>query len=348
MPTTRWPDSRLAAAAKVETHGRPPPRTLGDSAGAPINLCDDDDHDVFEHDDRMNHMRKMRDLNEVTRAAPRRYKRMEKWSRAAGAPTKPELDAGSSGLDYLTEAAERDEKKRDKKRDGKRDGTFGPPLGDEDERPKNAGRGRPRALTGSKRSRDVVVKSERDAKSLQASRAPAKRGKSCSSKGIIGAYYDLVEDPSKPAEFGGVGPPGTFYHAKTCLPVERNKNVPPYNSVGSVGSDADSDDDEDLHTWAKEDLRHLSDFEDVAPLEKRFMHDWNVFVRRFRPCADKEVPDCLSAFARFKGKDLAGNRQLRRLFTLHLVNAYDFGVIEARVIDDVLKVVEEQRGDVKR
>jgi VEFS-Box of polycomb protein. len=226
---------------------------------------------------------------------------------------------------------------------GQRDGTFGPPLGDEDERPKNAGRGRPKGSTGSKRSRDDV-KSERGVAALQPSRAPAKRGKTCSSKGIIGAHYDLVEDPSKPAEFGGVGPPGTFYHAKTCLPVWRNKNI----IGGSGDSGLDSDDDEDLHAWAKEDLRHLSDFEDVALLEKRFMHDWNVFVRRFRPCADKEIPDCLSAFARFKGKDLAGNRQLRRLFTLHLVNAYDFGVIEARVIDDVLKVVDEQRGDVKR
>ena len=329
----------------METRSRlPPKRTLGDDAAAPIDLCDDDD-DVFDHDERMKHRRKMRDLNEVTRAAPRRYKRMEKWSRTAVVPTKPELDAGSSGLDYLTEAAAK-ESGGVARGGGKRDGTFGPPLGDEDERPKNAGRGRPKGSTGSKRSRDV--KSERGVAALQPSRAPAKRGKTCSSKGIIGAHYDFVEDPSKPAEFGGVGPPGTFYHAKTCLPVERDKNVPPYNSVGSVGSDADSDDDEDLHAWAKEDLRHLSDFEDVAPLEKRFMHDWNVFVRRFRPCADKEIPDCLSAFARFKGKDLAGNRQLRRLFTLHLVNAYDFGVIEARVIDDVLKVVEEQRGDVKR
>ena len=329
MATAVWPASRLAAAAK----------SLGDDADAPINLCDDDD-DVFEHDERMNHRRKMRDLNEVTRAAPRRYKRMEKWSRPVPAPTRPEPDAGrSSGLDYLTEAATKEG--GGVERGGKRDGrTFGPSLGDEDERPKNASRGRPRGQTvGSKRSRDG--KSERGvAALLPASRTQAtKRGKSSTSKGIIGAHYDLVEDPSKPAEFGGVGPPGTFYHAKTCLPVERNKNQTP---------DADSDDDEDLHAWAKEDLRHLSDFEDVAPLEKRFMHDWNVFVRRFRPCADKEVPDCLSAFARFKGRDLAGNRQLRRLFTLHLVNAYDFGVIEARVIDDVLKVVEEQRGDVKR
>ena len=343
-----WPASRLAAAAKFKTRGAPAPKwTLGDDAGALINLCDDDDDDddVFEHDERMNHRRKMRDLNEVTRAAPRRYKRMEKWSRPAAAPTRPESDAGrSSGLDYLTEAATK-EGGGGGGRGGKRDGTsFGPPLGDEDERPKDAERrGRPRGQTGSKRSRDG--KSERGvAALLPASRTQAKRGKSCSSKGIIGAHYDLVEDPSKPAEFGGVGPPGTFYHAKTCLPVERNKNV----NVGAQTPDADSDDDEDLHAWAKEDLRHLSDFEDVAPLEKRFMHDWNVFVRRFRPCADKEVPDCLSAFARFKGRELAGNRQLRRLFTLHLVNAYDFGVIEARVIDDVLKVVDEQRGDVKR
>ena len=190
MPTRRWPDSRLAAAAEFETRGRlPPKRTLGDDAGAPIDLCDDDDDDVFDHDERMKYRRKMRDLNEVTRAAPRRYKRMEKWSHTAVVPTKPELDAGSSGLDYLTEAAAK-ESGGVVRGGGKRDGTFGPPLGDEDERPKNAGRGRPKGRTGSKRSRDV--KSERGVAALRASRAPAKRGKSCSSKGIIGAHYDLV------------------------------------------------------------------------------------------------------------------------------------------------------------
>jgi hypothetical protein len=50
-------------------------------------------------------------------------------------------------------------------------------------------------------------------------------------------------------------------------------------------------DEEDLRAWAREDYRHLSDFEDVVKSEKLFMHDWNVFMRRYKPFADKELPD---------------------------------------------------------
>ena len=308
-----------------------------------------DDDDVFEHDERVRHRRKTRDLDEVTRAAPRRYKKMEKWStRDVGRPKKPKTTevpgVKAPGLDFLMEAVTEDRgadapavgasgKDKDKGASGKDKGAgkdkrkFPPRMADEDQ---------PRQ----KRQYTRRDKPDKPA----GSQPPAKRPGKCSwSKGIIGSHYDISEDPKKQAQWGGVGPPGTFYHAKTCVPIE-----PIVSPVNTDEVNTDSDDDEDLHAWAKEDLRHLSDFEDVAPLEKKFMHDWNVFVRRFRPCADREIPDCLKAFARFKGKDLAGHRALRRLFTLHLINAYDFGVIESRVIDDVLKVVDEHRGDVKR
>ena len=337
--------------------GVPPPdddvRVRGDPS-SPTNFVNltgaaaADDDDVFEHDERVRHRRKTRDLNEVTRAAPRRYKKMEKWStRDVGRPKKPKTTEVSGvkapGLDFLMEAVTEDRgaegadtavrasgKDKDKGASGKDKGAG------KDKRKLMADEDAPR------QKRQYVRRDKPDKPA--GSQPPAKRPTKCNwSKGIIGSHYDISEDPKKQAQWGGVGPPGTFYHAKTCVPIE--PIVPPVNT-DEVNTD--SDDDEDLHAWAKEDLRHLSDFEDVAPLEKKFMHDWNVFVRRFRPCADREIPDCLKAFARFKGKDLAGHRALRRLFTLHLINAYDFGVIESRVIDDVLKVVDEHRGDVKR
>ena len=84
----------------------------------------------------------------------------------------------------------------------------------------------------------------------------------------------------------------------------------------------------------------LSDFEDVVKSEKLFMHDWNVFMRRYKPFGDKELPDAYHAFAHYRGKQLAADPELRRLFTLHLINAWDFSVIESSVIDEVLKVVQ--------
>ena len=36
----------------------------------------------------------------------------------------------------------------------------------------------------------------------------------------------------------------------------------------------DSDDEEDLEAWAREDYRHLSGLKNVVKTELAFMHDW--------------------------------------------------------------------------
>ena len=102
--------------------GVPPPdddvRVRGDPS-SPTNFVNltgaaaADDDDVFEHDERVRHRRKTRDLNEVTRAAARRYKKMEKWStRDVGRPKKPKTTEVSGvkapGLDFLMEAVTED------------------------------------------------------------------------------------------------------------------------------------------------------------------------------------------------------------------------------------------------
>jgi hypothetical protein len=95
-----------------------------------------------------------------------------------------------------------------------------------------------------------------------------------------------------PPALRGAGPPGTMYHAHTCLPIE-----PPL-----PGDEIrDSDDDEDIEAWAREDFRHLSGFDDVVKTEKAFMHDWNVFMHKYRPYADREVPAAYEAFAHYRG-----------------------------------------------
>ena len=136
-------------------------------------------------------------------------------------------------------------------------------------------------------------------------------------------------------ETGGIGLPGTFYHARTCVPV-----APP-----APGRDPmpDSDDDEDLQGWAREDLRHLSDFDDVVHAEKAFMHDWNVFVRRYKPYADRELPAAYEAYAHYRGAKMAEDPKLRRLFTLHLVNAFDFAAVQPEVVDRTLRVLDSYK-----
>jgi hypothetical protein len=82
-----------------------------------------------------------------------------------------------------------------------------------------------------------------------------------------------------PSEDGGIGGPGTYYHARTCMPIENTAN--PGEPM------TDSDDEEYFRAWAREDYRHLSDFEDVVNSEKLFMHNWNVFMRRYTLFAEK-------------------------------------------------------------
>ena len=136
-------------------------------------------------------------------------------------------------------------------------------------------------------------------------------------------------------ETGGIGLPGTFYHARTYVPV-----APP-----APGRDPmpDSDDDEDLQGWAREDLRRLSDFEDVVHAEKAFMHDWNVFVRRYKLYADRELPATYEAYAHYRGAKMVEDPMLRRLFTLHLVNAFDFAAVPPEVVDRTLRVVDSYK-----
>ena len=105
----------------------------------------------------------------------------------------------------------------------------------------------------------------------------------------------------------------------------------------------DSDDDEDLQGWAREDLRRLSDFEDVVHAEKAFMHDWNVFIRRYKLFADRELPATYEAYAHYRGAKMVEDPMLRRLFTLHLVNAFDFAAVPPEVVDRTLRVVDSYK-----
>ena len=199
------------------------------------------------------------------------------------------------------------------------------------------GPGRPRKLgEAGERPKDPAVKEGRGAGRPSGRRGGSKPLDARFSKvykdltSAAAAYSDESEDDADDS----LGAPGTYYHSRTCIPIEGEPMV-------------DSDDDEDLRAWAREDYRHLSDFKDVIQCEKIFMHDWNVFMRRYKPYGDKELPNAYMAFAHLRGKVMAANPGLRQLFTLHLCNAWDFAVIDSGVIDKVLKVVDSYRDAAK-
>ena len=131
----------------------------------------------------------------------------------------------------------------------------------------------------------------------------------------------------------GVAPPGTAYHARTAMPMAREPG-------DEFGPARDSDDEEDALQWALEDYRRLVDFTDVQREEKVFMHEWNAFVKQFRPVGDRALPAALEAFAHYRGEAMSRSKTFKRLFALHLLNAFEFGVIPAGTIDACMRVVE--------
>ena len=131
----------------------------------------------------------------------------------------------------------------------------------------------------------------------------------------------------------GVGPPGTAYHARTAMPMACEAGT-------SFGPTRDSDDEEDALQWAREDYRRLVDFKDIAKDEKVFMHEWNAFVKRFHHVGDVALPAALEAFAHYRGAAISGSKTFKRLFALHVLNAFEFGIVPATTIDACMRIVE--------
>ena len=124
----------------------------------------------------------------------------------------------------------------------------------------------------------------------------------------------------------------------------RGKRAPrPLASAHSCATLSSAATAEPAVSVAREDLRRLSEYEDVAPGEISFMHDWNVFVRRFRPIGDREIPMALEAYAHWRGARMAEDPKWRRMFTMHCINQVDFGIVAPEHVDEALKIADQHR-----
>ena len=80
---------------------------------------------------------------------------------------------------------------------------------------------------------------------------------------------------------------------------------------------------------------------------RRSCNEWNAFVKQFRPVGDRALPAALEAFAHYRGEAMSKSRTFKRLFALHLLNAFEFGVTPAGTIDTCMRIVESSRvGDL--
>ncbi|KAK3276363.1 hypothetical protein CYMTET_15555 [Cymbomonas tetramitiformis] len=133
----------------------------------------------------------------------------------------------------------------------------------------------------------------------------------------------------KRREDGGESSKRMFFHSRTCLQMTEEE----------ITADIDSDDEIDEKEIEEEDMRALDDFVDVAPEEKAFMHMWNMFICKHPIYADSYTQSACIVFARHHCAEL---RQcaIRRCFMLHLVNLWDFGLIDATGLDHCLQIVD--------
>lgn len=128
---------------------------------------------------------------------------------------------------------------------------------------------------------------------------------------------------------GGESPKRMFFHSRTCLQM----------TEAEIEADNDSDDEINEKEIEEEDMRALDDFVDVAPEEKAFMHMWNMFLCKHPIYADSYTQSACLVFARHHCEEL---RQcaIRRCFSLHLLNLWDFGLINATGLDKCLQIVD--------
>ena len=69
------------------------------------------------------------------------------------------------------------------------------------------------------------------------------------------------------------------------------------------------------------------------------MFAWDAFVRRQPIYADAILPDAVALFAIDRRHALRAAPQLRRCFTLHMVNLWDYGLLSGEHIDRALRLI---------
>jgi hypothetical protein len=131
---------------------------------------------------------------------------------------------------------------------------------------------------------------------------------------------------------------GRYYHSRTCLPM--SKKIFKREDKSAI-PDSDDDEKEQEEMWDKEDALFIDEYVDVAQVEKDFFRMWNKHVRKYCAMANRQMPDCTSSFMYVHKERLVKDRQMRKLFHLHLMNMYDFGVLSGKVIQVLVAKMNE-------
>jgi len=131
-----------------------------------------------------------------------------------------------------------------------------------------------------------------------------------------------------------------FYHSQTCVMMMADE---------ILNSREDSDQEEDVEEWKRDCIERLREVVGLCPEERRFMYEWNMFVRERPVHADADMAETCVAFAQVYKGQLAvtsgrgnsvtsGNDAFRRCFIGHLLNLWSFRLISYDHMNKILKV----------
>ena len=124
---------------------------------------------------------------------------------------------------------------------------------------------------------------------------------------------------------------GKFYHARTAIKLHPSELENGYR---------DSDDDVDEQHWHTKCRRGIDEFGDVTRVEKDFMFLWNTYTYKRHIYADALLAEAVADIARSHRARLCADPELRRCFTLHLINLWDVCLLDGAALDEALRLLE--------
>ncbi|XP_077980305.1 polycomb protein suz12-like [Glandiceps talaboti] len=126
-----------------------------------------------------------------------------------------------------------------------------------------------------------------------------------------------------------------YYHTHTCIPIRPQE----------IDIDSEEENDPD---WLRMKTQFMIDeFTDVNEGEKELMKLWNLHVMKNNYIADGQMATACQQFVEERGKDII-EKELYRNFLMHMVNLYDFSLVNARHITATMGILNGIRQEVQK
>lgn len=123
-----------------------------------------------------------------------------------------------------------------------------------------------------------------------------------------------------------------YHHTTTCLPIYPKE------------MDIDSEGENDPEWLRSKTMMMIDEFTDVNEGEKELMKMWNLHVMKYGFVGDCQIPLACTMFVQHKGKELL-LKNLYRNFVVHMCSLFDFGLVSAVCLYNVIQKLQDLVGE---